>query len=111
MIPKDRRDESRELLVKAWYMAFGSYTEQEAKKTDSWRDQSLGQLFEHLAHEIEEIRHNIKRKDPNTFLVHNCMDACSLATILLAHVMEKDKLDKASDSDWEGDPNLRVKRK
>ena len=92
MIPKDRRDESRELLVKAFYMALGSYTEQESKKLDTWRDQSLGDLFNHLAHEIEEIRQNIKRKDPNTFLVHNSMDACSLATILLAHVMMKDGL-------------------
>jgi len=97
MIPKDRRDESREKLVKAFYMALGSYTEQEAKKDDSWRDQSLGQLFEHMAHEVEEIRHNIKRKDPNTFLVHNAMDVCSLSTIFLAHVMERDGLDKGED--------------
>ena len=62
MIPKDRKDQSRELLVKAFYMSLGSYTEQEAKKNDSWRDQSLGDLFNHLSHEIEEIKQNIRTK-------------------------------------------------
>ena len=59
---KDRRDESRELLVKAFEMALGSYTEQESKKFDSWRDQETWKLFNHLAHEIEEIRKNLKQK-------------------------------------------------
>ena len=89
---KDRRDESRELLVRAFEMALGSYTEQEAKKFDSWRDQETWKLFNHLAHELEEIRKNMKEKMPNTYLIHNSMDICSLATIFLAHMMLKDGL-------------------
>ena len=89
---KDRRDESRGLLVRAFEMALGSYTEQEAKKFDSWRDQETWKLFNHLAHEIEEIKKNLKQKMANTYLVHNAMDVCSLATIFLAHIMLKDGL-------------------
>ncbi len=89
---KDRRDESREILCKAFFMALGSYTEQEAKKFDQWRDKPIWDLFNHLAHEIEEIHKNLKQKMDNTYLVHNAMDVCSLATIFLAHVMMKDDL-------------------
>jgi len=92
MIPKDRRDESRELLSKAYFMALGSYTEQEAKKDDNWRDRTTWELFQHLSHEIEEIKKNLNEKMPNTYLVHNAMDVSSLATIFLAHVMIKDGL-------------------
>jgi len=89
---KDRRDESRRILVNAFEMALGSYTEQEAKKFDSWRDQETWKLFNHLAHELEEIRKNMKEKMPNTYLIHNSMDICSLATMFLAHLMLKDDL-------------------
>jgi len=89
---KDRRDESREILVKAFSMALGSYTEQEAKKFDSWRDQTTRDLFLHLSHELQEIKKNIDNKMANTYLIHNAMDICSLATIFLAHMMLKDKL-------------------
>lgn len=85
---KDRTDESRTKLVNAFYFALGSYMEQEAKKDDTWRDQNIGQLYAHLHHELEEIRTNLKRNDRLTFLLHNCVDAVSLATILLAHVMD-----------------------
>lgn len=89
---KDRRDESRRILVNAFEMALGSYTEQEAKKFDQWRDQPTWKLFNHLAHELEEIRKNMKEKMPNTYLIHNGMDVCSLSTIFLAHLMLKDDL-------------------
>jgi len=84
---KTRIDESRERLVRAFYFALGSYMEQEAKKEDQWRDQNLGQLYAHLKHELEEIRRSMQSGNL-TFLLHNCVDAVSLATILLAKVME-----------------------
>ncbi len=89
---KDRRDESREMLVRAFEMALGSYTEQEAKKFDQWRDQPTWKLFNHLEHELGEIKKNLKEKMANTYLIHNGMDVCSLATIFLAHLMLKDDL-------------------
>lgn len=84
---KKRMDESRAILEKAFYFALGSYMEQEAKKEDIWRDQSIGQLYAHLNHELEEIRSNLKSSDL-TYLLHNCVDAVGLSTILLAKVME-----------------------
>jgi hypothetical protein len=88
MIEKTRQDESRARLVEAFYLALGAYTEQEAKKEDQWADQSLGQLYAHLSHELEEVRTNLKRTDKLTFLLHNCADMVGLSTILLAKVME-----------------------
>jgi len=89
MIPKDRRDESRELMVKAFYFALGMYAEQESKKDDQWRDQSLNDIFAHTSHEMGEIRNNIKKGMSMTYLVHNCADLVGLSCTLLAHVMEK----------------------
>ena len=83
-----RMDESRGFLVKAFYFALGSYMEQEAKKEDQWRDQSIGELYAHLRHEIEEVRRNLKTND-YTYLVHNCADLVGLSAILLAKVMEE----------------------
>lgn len=80
-----RVDESRLQLEKAFYFALGAYTEQEAKKIDEWRDQSWGQLYNHIKHELQEI----KRSDSQTKLIHNLCDLVGLSTILLAHVMEK----------------------
>ncbi len=85
---KTRTDESRARLVEAFYFALGSYAEQEAKKDDQWRDQSIGQQYAHLHHELEEIRINLKRNDRLTYLLYNCVDAVSLATMLLSTVME-----------------------
>ena len=70
---KTRIDESREALFKAFLFALGSYTEQEATKNDQWRDQSIGQLYDHLKHELEEIKSNLRPpKDQLTYLIHNC---------------------------------------
>lgn len=85
---KTRADESRAKLLNAFYFALGSYAEQEAKKDDQWRDQSIGQQYAHLAHEIEEIRTNLKRNDRLTYLLHNCVDAVSLSAMLLSTVMD-----------------------
>lgn len=86
---KTRTDESRQKLVDAFYFALGAYTEQEAKKEDTWRDQSIGQLYAHLAHEVtSEIRGNLKRNDRLTWLLHNCVDAVCLSLILLSKVMD-----------------------
>ena len=60
---KTRVDESRAELERAFYYALGGYAEQEAKKDDQWRDQTIGQLYAHLAHEIDEVRVNLKRND------------------------------------------------
>jgi len=81
---KSRIDESREMLVRAFYFALGSYTEQESKKLDEWRDRSIGELYAHLKHELEEIR----RSKDFTKQLHNCMDAVMLSVILLAKVMK-----------------------
>jgi len=88
MMDKTRMDESRAMMVKAFYMALGSYTEQESTKMDEWRELNLGQLYDHLKHEVdEEIRGNLRRSELS-YLIHNCMDAVSLSTILLARAME-----------------------
>jgi len=83
-----RLSDSRKKLKEAFFFAFGAYVEQEAKKLDQWRDQSFGQLYSHLKHELEEI----KRSDSKTKQLHNCMDAVMLSTILLAKVMEQEGL-------------------
>lgn len=84
---KKRLDESRKDLVTAFYFALGEYTGQEAKKIDQWRDQSIGQLYNHLHHEVvEEIRGDLKKSDLQ-FLLHDAMDAVNLSCILLAKVM------------------------
>ena len=70
----ERMVESRRLLQKAWNIAYGSYIEQEAKKLDQWRDQSVWQLTRHLRHELDEI----ERSKTKTIQLHNCMDACML---------------------------------
>lgn len=87
-----RTDKSRAKLVNAFYYALGGYAEQEAKKDDQWRDQSIGQLYAHLAHELEEVRINLKRNDRLTFLLHNCVDMVGLSTILLSTVMDMAKI-------------------
>ena len=83
--------ESRRKLVNAFFMALGSYIEQEAKKGDEWREQSIGQIYAHLSHEVEEIRRNLKRGE-RELLIHNCIDAVMLATMLLAKVAEQEGL-------------------
>ena len=87
-----RIDESRERLREALAFSLGSYTEQEAKKADTWRDQSLGQLYAHLAHEIQEIRVNLKPgKDKLSYLIHNAADAVNLSAMILAKALEMEE--------------------
>ena len=70
-------------------MALGAYTEQESKKDDQWRDQTLGQLYNHLAHEVlAELKANMTRKDNLTWAIHNAMDAVGLSCIFLAKLLE-----------------------
>lgn len=88
MKAKTRLDESREMIRKALDMAYGSYIEQEGKKGDIWRDQSIGQLGDHIRHEInEEVMSNIRTGDFG-FLLHNAMDVIELAAMLLAKANE-----------------------
>ncbi|MDP2660671.1 MAG: hypothetical protein Q8R28_08075 [Dehalococcoidia bacterium] len=72
-----RVDESRALVWDALQMAFGSYVEQEGKKADTWRDQSLGQLGDHIRHEVDEVMSNLRRSEIG-FLMHNAMDVIEL---------------------------------
>ncbi|RLC36280.1 hypothetical protein DRH29_04895 [candidate division Kazan bacterium] len=80
-----RMTESRNKLLKAMMLALGSYIEQEAKKLDQWRDQSFGQLYAHLKHEIAEIG----RSKTKTQQLHNCIDACALSAMLIAKLLEE----------------------
>ena len=76
--------DSRRRLRQALDIAFGVYVEQEAKKFDQWRDQSFGQLYAHLKHELEEI----KRSKSRTQQLHNCLDAVMLSAMLVAKILE-----------------------
>jgi hypothetical protein len=51
----DRLDVSREMIRKALDMVYRSYVEQEGKKSDTWRDANIGQLGNHIQHEIGEV--------------------------------------------------------
>jgi hypothetical protein len=83
----ERMSDSRRRLIRAFNVAFGSYIEQEAKKGDSWRDETWGELYGHLKHEIGEIG----RSKARTIQIHNCMDALILACFLLDRVLESDE--------------------
>lgn len=82
-----RMTESRRLLQKSFYIAFGSYIEQEAKKLDQWRDQTFWQLLQHLKHEVGEI----ERSKSRTVQYHNAIDAVMLADMILSKIMEKEE--------------------
>lgn len=83
-----RLDESRAMLLASAGFALGVVTEQEATKLDEWRDVELGQLYEHLRHEVaEEIRGNIRRNEL-TYLIHNAADAAALSLMILARALE-----------------------
>jgi hypothetical protein len=92
-----RVDESRRLIQQALDMAYGSYVEQEGKKEDTWRDQTLGQHGDHIRHEIEEVMENLRRGEIG-YLIHNAMDVIELGAILLAkanlHLQELNKDDR-----------------
>lgn len=82
-----RVDESRQMIRCALDMAFGSYVEQEGKKGDQWRDVSIGQLGDHIRHEInDEVMANIRRGELG-FLIHNAMDVIELGAMLLARAL------------------------
>lgn len=84
MKKQTRLDESRQMIKTALDMAYASYIEQEGKKADQWRDQSIGQLGDHIRHEInDEVMKNIRTGDIG-FLLHNAMDVIELGAMLLA---------------------------
>lgn len=89
-----RIDDSRAMVRAAFAMSYGSYIEQEGKKGDQWRDQTLGQLVGHLEHELEEVKGNLRRGEIG-YLLHNAMDVCELGAIILAWA--NDHLAKKSD--------------
>ena len=71
-------------VPEAMILALGAYIEQEAKKKDQWRDESFTQLYKHLKDEIAEIG----RSKQLTIQLHNCMDACALAAMLILKLEE-----------------------
>ena len=76
------------MIKQALDMAYGSYIEQEGKKGDQWRDQSIGQLGDHIKHEInDEVMSNIRSGDFG-YLLHNAMDVIELGAMLLAKAQE-----------------------
>ena len=85
---RTRVDESRDMIRDALNMAFGSYVEQEGKKGAQWRDQSIGQLGDHIRHEVDEVMGNIRRGEIG-FLLHNAMDVIELGAMLLAKAQER----------------------
>ena len=84
---RTRVDSSRQQILASLWMAYGSYVEQEGKKADQWRDQTIGQLGDHLRHEVEEVMSNIRRGEIG-YLLHNAMDVIELGAILLAKARE-----------------------
>jgi ribosomal protein S27AE len=82
----ERMSESREMVLKAMMMALGAYVEQESKKQDEWRDKTIGEIYSHIKHEVEEIRRSLEIGE-KTILLHNALDLCSLGAILAAKVM------------------------
>ena len=79
-----RMSESRLRIIRTFNVALGSYIEQEAKKLDQWRDQTYGELYGHLKHEIGEIGRSKRR----TIQIHNCIDSIMLSCLLLDKVLE-----------------------
>ncbi len=79
-----RMSESRKRIIELFYTTLGSYIEQESKKMDQWRDETYGQLFGHLKHEVGEIG----RSKTKTTQIHNCMDSAMLSLLLLDKVLE-----------------------
>lgn len=78
--------ESRRRLMRVFYVALGSYIEQESKKLDQWRDELFGQNYGHLSHEVKEIGESKSR----TTQIHNCSDSAMLSLIMLDKVLEED---------------------
>jgi hypothetical protein len=88
-----RVDESREMIRQALDCAYGSYVEQEGKKSDNWREQNLGQIGDHIRHEVDECIGNIKRGEIG-FLLHNAMDVMELGAMLFCKAQELLKKEK-----------------
>jgi len=83
-----RLSESRQLIHDAHMISYGSYIEQEASKFDTWRDQTYWQLVQHLRHEVDEL----ERSKTRVAQLHNAIDACSLASIIIGrHMLEERK--------------------
>ena len=77
--------EKSHLLVpsQAMLVAYGGYTEQEGKKGNQWREETIETLYRHLDHEIDEVR----RSKSKTVRLHNAMDACNLFAMLAVKYM------------------------
>lgn len=62
--------------------SMGIYMSKEPSEKDSWRDVSIWQLIQHLAHEVEEI----KKSNTADRQYHNSLDAVVLAAMIAAKV-------------------------
>ena len=80
----NRLMESQALLREVMAESIGIYMSKEPnpKFGDSWRDISIWQLIQHLAHEVEEI----KRSDSPDREYHNSLDAIVLAAMIAARI-------------------------
>lgn len=80
----NRLMESQDLLREVMTESIGIYMSKEPnpKFGDSWRDLSIWQLIQHLAHEVEEI----KRSDTEDRQYHNALDSIVLAAMIAARV-------------------------
>ena len=101
-----RMSESRRRLMRAFYVALGSYIEQEAKKLDQWRDELFGQNYGHLSHEVKEIG----RSKSRAAQIHNCMDSAMLSLIMLDKVLEEDSGEIDIDILYTGKPSLQMQK-
>lgn len=90
----ERIDKSRKRMMETFFFAMGSYVEQEAKKEDTWRDETFRNLYLHAKHEFVEI----DRSKSLTKQIHNATDLVLLANILLAHLLEKNGMFEENES-------------
>ncbi len=77
-----RLKESKLMIEKCMSEALGLYTAKEPKHGDEWRDTDVRSNFNHLKHELEEI----KRSGDSVRQLHNVLDACCQAAILAARI-------------------------
>ena len=82
----ERMVESRVMMFNAFSVMMGSYIEQEAKKKDQWRDQTWGELYGHMKHEVLEMA----RSKSATVQLHNALDLLGLSTTLVCKLLEKE---------------------
>lgn len=85
-----RLKESKLMIEKCMSEAIGLYTAKEPKHGDEWRDTDIFSNFNHLKHELDEI----KRSKDSVRQLHNVLDACCQAAILAARIKLSQNIDE-----------------